>query len=140
MNLTAAGVYSLNIGGPCRIESLDTYMVCWGTPRNDETEQFVVFPAASTANSGTVLVPGSKTILKSVRTGKFCRVVDVGGLQQVACDLDNPANATALTFTGTTFTYGSVPLTNPYGDNVSSQWQAQCRECPAHACSQACNR
>jgi hypothetical protein len=89
---------------------------------NDETEQFVVFPPAQTASSlasGTVLLPGSMAILKSVQTGKFCRVVEVGTLRQVACDLSSPANATALTFTGTTFTFGGMPLTNPYGNNVS---------------------
>lgn len=38
-NLTAGGVYGISVGGPCRVESDNSYMTCSNTPRNDSSEQ-----------------------------------------------------------------------------------------------------
>lgn len=50
------------------------------------------------------------------QTGKHCRVVPVGSLQQIKCDMDIPDQATPLVFTGDGFTYQDQPITNPGGN------------------------
>jgi hypothetical protein len=66
--------------------------------------QFAALPAAN-ALSGQPITPGSKVLLKSLKTNKFCRVVDTGNAEQIKCDVDDPAQATPIDYTGTSFTY-----------------------------------
>jgi hypothetical protein len=98
--LTAAGVYGIAIGGSCRVDTLTSYMTCGGSAQNDDAEQFAAFPAAATGwEAGQELASGSQIVLKSIKTGKWCRMVDVGGRQQVKCDQDSADGASALGLT-----------------------------------------
>ncbi len=141
-NLTSAGVYSLLVGGPCRVEGPAAYMVCpAGAQQNDAAEQFVVFPAGSTGMSpGAALMPGSPVLVKSVQTGKFCRVVAVGGKQQILCDMDSASAASVMDFTGSGFSfqgqgfanYGSSQPLQLSGPGQGSQAALAPSECDAH--------
>ena len=106
-NLTAAGVYSVLMGGPCRVTSHTSYVHCPpGQPQNDTAEQFAVFPTAgSSLSSGQPLVAGSNLLLKSLQTNKYCRVVTVGAKRQILCDVDDARAASVMSFTGSGFSY-----------------------------------
>jgi hypothetical protein len=98
--VTAAGVYGIVIGGSCRVDSATSYMTCGGSAQNNDAEQFAAFPAAATSwVAGQELTSGSQIVLKSIKTGKWCRIVDVAGRQQVKCDLDSADGASALGLT-----------------------------------------
>jgi hypothetical protein len=64
--------------------------------------QFAAFPANALA-PGAPIVPGAKVLMKSINTGKFCRVVavgsDSGSQQQIMCDVE-AAQATPMDYTG----------------------------------------
>lgn len=68
--------------------------------------QFVALPATANSLSGEPIVPGSKVLLKSVKTNKYCRVVQAGeDPTQIKCDVTDPAQATPIDYTGTGFAY-----------------------------------
>jgi hypothetical protein len=73
-------------------------------------EQFTLTPYSSTTSG--YITPGSYSFLKSVLTGKFCRLVPgaTPGSKVVLCDLDTTAGATPLMYTGTGLTYNGLPL------------------------------
>ncbi len=50
------------------------------------------------------IVPGSKVLVKSIITDKFCRVVEAGSQQQILCDVD-AEQATPMDYTGSGFAY-----------------------------------
>ncbi len=73
-------------------------------------QQFLLQPAYG-STTATAIAPGERTIIKSVETGLYCRVALVGpGQQGLLCDVTNPSQATAVTYTGTGFAYGGQPL------------------------------
>jgi hypothetical protein len=72
--------------------------------------QFVALPATANSLSGEPIVPGSKVLLKSLKTNKYCRVVQAGEAEQIKCDVDDPAQATPIDYTGTGFAYKVRPL------------------------------
>jgi hypothetical protein len=120
-NLTSAGVYSIVVGGPCRVEGPTSYMTCTGQPQNDEAEQFAVFPAiGSSLAAGQALQPGSNILIKSIKTGKFCRVVAVGDKQQILCDVDDAAAASTMIYTGSGFSHQGQGFAN-YGSSQPLQ-------------------
>jgi hypothetical protein len=120
-NLTSAGVYSVVVGGPCRVEGPTSYMYCpAGVQQNDAAEQFAVFPTSSSLTSGQPLLPGSSILIKSIKTGKFCRVVLVGDKQQILCDVDDPSAASTMAYTGTGFSYQGQGFAN-YGSSQPLQ-------------------
>jgi hypothetical protein len=53
---------------------------------------------------GAVITPGSNVLVKSIKTGLFCRVVLVDGNKQILCDVE-AADATPMIFTGSAFAY-----------------------------------
>jgi hypothetical protein len=68
--------------------------------------QFVALPAIANSLSGEPIVPGSKVLLKSLKTNKYCRVVQAGeDPAQIKCDVADPAQATPIDYTGTGFAY-----------------------------------
>lgn len=73
-------------------------------------EQFAAF--SESLLPGDVLVPNSRTLIKSAKTGMFCRVVDVQGTGQIKCDVSDPAQATRFVYTGSGFSYngGCLPV------------------------------
>jgi hypothetical protein len=75
--------------------------------------QFTAFPL-NTLAAGSSITAGSKVLVKSVATGKYCRVVAVATRQQILCDA-NIEQATAMDFTGSGFAYQDQPFTNPGG-------------------------
>jgi hypothetical protein len=79
---------------------------CTGTTQ----EQFVLQPANGSTTTEQIM-PGEQTIIKSVETGKYCRVATLdGGNQGLICDVTSPSQATPVTYTGTGFAYGGQPL------------------------------
>ncbi len=55
-------------------------------------------------------------LIKSVKTNKFCRVVDVGTRRQVLCDVpleQAKAQATPFVYDGAGVSFGGDRLTNP---------------------------
>lgn len=66
--------------------------------------QFAAIPFGNSL-SGEPILPGSKVLLKSLKTDKYCRVVDVAGTDQIKCDVTDPAQATPIDYTGTGFAY-----------------------------------
>jgi hypothetical protein len=66
--------------------------------------QFAAIPASNSL-SGDPILPGSKVLLKSLKTDKYCRVVDVAGTDQIKCDVTDPTQATPIDYTGTGFSY-----------------------------------
>ncbi len=77
--------------------------------------QFAAFPV-SALGVGSPILAGSKVLVKSVATGKYCRVVSAGNppKQQILCDVD-AGQATPMDYTGTGFAYQDQPFTNPGG-------------------------
>lgn len=102
-------------------------------------EQFTLSPATST--TAGVITPGGYTYMKSVLTGKYCRLVPgaTPGSQVVVCDLDTTAQAAPLKYTGSGVTYNGQPLlpggpgqpltiggnttVNPTGDGTGTELQ-----------------
>jgi hypothetical protein len=125
------------------VDNQDVYMYCPAmTPQNDAAEQFAVFPAISNSlSAGMLLAPGTSIFVKSLQTGKFCRVVPVGETQQILCDVDSTSSASKMSFTGTGFSfqgqgfanYGSrqpLQLAGVSGQGVQAGLAAS--ECTAH--------
>jgi hypothetical protein len=75
-------------------------MTCPGTDGTGTSrpEQFIPFRPDLTAQP---ILPGQETLLQSLQTGKFCRIVVVAGVSVVQCDVDTPAEATPVVYTGT---------------------------------------
>ncbi len=113
-NLTSGGTYNIVVGGPCRVEVASSYMYCPAGPQlNDAAEQFAVFPAGGNSLSpGDQLRPGSSILIKSIKTGKFCRVVAVGNKQQLLCDVDSASAASTMEFTGSGFSFQGQGFAN----------------------------
>ncbi len=143
-NITTAGVYGVLVGGPCRVEGATSYMYCpAGEQQNDAAEQFALFPATgSSLSAGTALTPGTPIHVKSVQTGKFCRVVPVADKQQILCDVASPSGASTMNFTGSGFSYqgqgfsnygSSQPLQLSRTPGQGSQAQLAPSECSARA-------
>jgi hypothetical protein len=108
-------------GGSCRVDSPDSYMYCPGSssgglPAGPESE-FEIYSAGSLgAITGQPPAP-STVLLRSVKTGKFCRVVlradaPVGQEKQVKCDLDSPQGASEVVYNGTSITYQGEPFSS----------------------------
>jgi hypothetical protein len=68
-------------------------------------EQFILTPAGS---STAPIEPGTSTIVQSVATGLYCRVVP--DTQEVKCDQPTAATATPVTYTGSGLVYNGVLL------------------------------
>jgi hypothetical protein len=144
INVTTAGVYTVLVGSPCRVEGPTSYMYCpAGEQQNDAAEQFALFPATGNSlGAGTALTPGTPIYVKSVQTGKFCRVVPVADKQQILCDVASPSGASTMNFTGSGFSYQGQGFSN-YGSSQplqlsgtpgqGSQAQLAPSECSAHA-------
>jgi hypothetical protein len=97
----------------CQVANPASTLTC--TSNGDGTtapEQFIPFRPDGTS---APIQPGETMYLKSVQTGKFCRVVAVGGEQQIACDQDSAATATAITYTGAGMALDGQPFVNPGG-------------------------
>jgi hypothetical protein len=114
--LVSGGVFNLDAGGVCRVDNTTSYVYCadaGSTSGKSPNEQFAVFHSLSMP--GTVIAPGTYTLIKSVLTGAYCRAVAAPGTgkTQIKCDLSDAAQATPFVYTGTGFTYQSLPLTNP---------------------------
>lgn len=99
------------------------YLYCPpGAPQNDTGEQFlVVSSGANSISAGQPLGPGSAIFLKSLQTGKYCRVVSVQGKQQIMCDVEDPqapgeAGASVFDYTGSGFSYKGQGFANYGGD------------------------
>jgi hypothetical protein len=86
-----------------------------GSVTNSLSMQFAAF--STDLNPGSVIRVGSQILLKSLKTGMFCRLVSgPTGQQEVRCDIDAAQAAelaTPLTYDGTGVSYNGVPLTNP---------------------------
>jgi hypothetical protein len=122
-NITSDGIYSIAVGSPCRVDSAASYLYCPpGAPQNDTGEQFlVVSSGANSISAGQPLGPGSAIFLKSLQTGKYCRVVSVQGKQQIVCDVEDPqapgaAGASVFDYTGSGFSYNGQGFANYGGD------------------------
>ena len=111
------------------MDSPDGYMYCpnsSSSPPPGPESQFEVYSADShAAVIGQLHVP-SAVLLRSVKTGKYCRVVvrtDVpsGQQQQVKCDLDSPQGASQVVYNGTSITF--------QGQTLSS---GGCSACPVY--------
>jgi hypothetical protein len=74
-------------------------------------EQFVAI-SPSAPNSIAPIQPGQTTILQSVATGQYCRLVTLSPSteQGMVCDQPTAATATLLTYTGSGLSYAGVPL------------------------------
>ena len=88
-----------NIGAPdnCRIDNVTNHLYCPQPTGSGSTppEQFIF---SSPDMSSTPIKPGQQMLMKSVQTGKWCRVLLDG---KVMCDLDSSAGAAVLGYTGT---------------------------------------
>ena len=73
---------------------------CPEQPQNDTAEQFLVFPYSNVLAPGQPLAPGSKVILKSVASGKFCQVIAVEQRNHIICNLTSMNLASPLDYTG----------------------------------------
>jgi hypothetical protein len=78
-------------GGLCTISDASQYLIC---PENSTDPylpevQFAIFSPSLTA--GEVLSPDTTILIKSLATGKFCRLVKAPGCptMQVKCDADH---------------------------------------------------
>jgi hypothetical protein len=73
-------------------------------------EQFTL--ALPPGTPGTTIFPGNASILRSVLTGKYCKLVQwrTDGTQVVVCDQVDPGLATVLTYTGNGLAYKGLPL------------------------------
>jgi hypothetical protein len=95
--LTSGSSYNLNLGsGTCYIQSVETYVVCPSTSTSgkNSSEQFVIYSANQV--TGAVISSGSPTLIRSVRTGLFCRSVTLpGGQRQIMCDVADAAQASS---------------------------------------------
>jgi hypothetical protein len=95
--LTSGSSYNLNLGaGTCYIQSVDTYVVCPSTSTSgkNSSEQFVIYSASQV--TGAVISSGSPTLIRSVRTGLFCRSVTLpSGQRQIMCDVADAAQASS---------------------------------------------
>jgi hypothetical protein len=108
-----------------------------GAQQNDAAEQFAVFPASKNMSAGQALQPGTSILIKSVNTGKFCRVVAVGSAQQILCDVEDASGASVMGYTGFGFSYQGQGFANSGSSQplqVSSSAGAQASlapsECP----------
>jgi hypothetical protein len=80
---------------------------------NSPAEQFVLTPA--TGSSTAPVLPGTSTVVQSVATGLYCRVVP--DTQEIKCDQATPATATPMTYTGSGLVYNGLLL----GTSASGQ-------------------
>jgi hypothetical protein len=85
---------------------------------------------AATVLPGMPMKPGSQVMLKSIKTGKYCRVVRVDRREQIKCDVANPADATPMVYTGTGFSYQARPAAQP---------QLLTAVAASHSCMQQCD-
>lgn len=106
-SITSGTAYNLDAGGNCRVESVDGYVYCPkgnSTSGTSQPEQFVVFSAGQIA--GATIAAGSSTIIKSIKTGLFCRAVTLeNGQRQIKCDVADAAQASPFMYTGTGFSF-----------------------------------
>ena len=90
-------------------------------PNDGQQQPPEVYYAFRPANASdpTPIQPGETTYLKNEQTGKYCRLAPLTGItvspstcltQGMLCDLDSPAGATNMTYTGSGLSYNGVPL------------------------------
>jgi hypothetical protein len=93
--LTSGSSYNLNLGsGTCYVQGVDTYVVCpsSSTSGKNDSEQFLVYSVSLSA--GATISSGSPTLIRSVRTGLFCRSVTLPtGERHIKCDVADAAQA-----------------------------------------------
>jgi hypothetical protein len=77
---------------------------------NSPAEQFILTPA--TGSSTAPVLPGTTTIVQSVATGMYCRVVPgtTATSQEIKCDQPTTATATPMTYTGSGLVYNGLLL------------------------------
>jgi hypothetical protein len=98
--VTSGTAYNLNFGGTCYVESVDSYVKCYNSSSSGKTasEQFVVYTASLVA--GALIAPGTTTLIRSVKTGLFCRTIALPtGSTQIQCDVADAAQASACSDT-----------------------------------------
>jgi hypothetical protein len=77
------------------------------------SEQFTFY--SNSLDQGSALTAGSTMLIKSIKTGMFCRVITASdGLTKIKCDV-TAASATTMTYTGSGFAYNGQSLNNPGG-------------------------
>jgi hypothetical protein len=121
-SLTPAGPV-VKPGLPITIQTEDGYLSVPNTATamfpnatatgNSPAEQFVLTPA--TGSSTAPVLPGTSTVVQSVATGLYCRVVP--DTQEIKCDQATPATATPMTYTGSGLVYNGLLL----GTSASGQ-------------------
>lgn len=84
-----------------------------GSDGSSAGEQFTFL--STSLPPGTTLAPGSPMLIKSVKTGMFCRAVTGSdGLTKIKCDVSQAA-ASVMTYTGDGFSYNGLAFNNPGG-------------------------
>lgn len=101
-------------------------------PPQAPEEQFAAF--SETLSPGDVLSPGSRALIKSAKTGMFCRVVQAQGSSHIQCDVTDPAQASRFVYTGSGFSYNggwpqqeccSLSRQAHFKRTSRTQWQPQ---------------
>jgi hypothetical protein len=107
-------------GLPITIETVDGFLSVPNTNTSmfpnatgtgtSAAEQFVLTPATGSPTSP--VLPGTVTVVQSVATGMYCRVVNgsTAGSQEIKCDQPTPATATPMTYTGSGLVYQGLVL------------------------------
>lgn len=84
-----------------------------GQCKDDPAYQFLLFPTNNMA-AGAAILPGQSVYIKSVATGRYCRiVVQAGGARSLACDAAASTAATPVTMGPAGLSIFGVPLVNP---------------------------
>ena len=91
-----------NVGGPgtCRVESLSAAMTCADSTGTGSTPPEQLIPIRPDLSSEPIR-PGQQVVWQSAQTGKFCRVVQRAGQEQLVCDAPTAAQGAPLDYTGT---------------------------------------